>query len=381
MSFPENNPGSPSEGAYGSYGSNATGAARRLSMSRRNLVLVVLTAVLVVAIALMSVIKVPVAILRPGPATDTLGKVDGKEVISIVGAQTYPTSGALDFTTVSIAGGPNYPVSVLEYLQAKFVDKNAEIEPEEMWFPKNVSGDQIKQQNAADMTDSQETAEVVAMRAAGYKVPEKVLVGAVAEKAPAGDALKVNDELIKVNGKQVTDLASVHAAMGTVKAGATVPVELKRAGRTMTVQARTGAQDGRAIFGIGLNPEYTMPFEVKVNAGNVGGPSAGMMFTLAIYDKITPGALTGGKKVAGTGTMNELGEVGPIGGVQHKMVGAKNAGATYFLAPASDCGEVVGHEPKGMTVVKVSTFAEALAVMPKIAAGQTSGLPSCSPTN
>lgn len=351
-------------------------------MSTRNIVLVAFTILLVVAVALLSLIKVPVAILRPGPATNTLGKVDGKDVISVVDAQTYPTSGALDFTTVSIAGGPNYPVSVLEYLQARFLDKNAEIDPEEQWFPKNVSGAQINQQNAADMTDSQETAEVVAMRAAGHKVPEKVLVGVVADKAPVGDALKVNDQLVTVNGKQVSDLASVHDAMATVKAGATVPVVVVRSGRTVTVQARTAAaQDGRAVFGIGLNPEYTMPFQVKVNAGNVGGPSAGMMFTLAIYDKITPGALTGGKKVAGTGTMNELGEVGPIGGVRHKMVGAKQAGATYFLAPAADCNEVVGHVPQGMTVVKVGTFKEALAVMPKIAAGQTNGLPACTAGN
>lgn len=347
-------------------------------MSRRNIVLIALAIFLVVAIALMSVIKVPVAILRPGPATNTLGQVDGKEVISVVGQQTYPTSGALDFTTVSIAGGPNYPVSVLEYLQARFLDKNAEIDPEEDWFPKNVTGAQIQQQNAADMTDSQETAEVVAMRQAGHKVPEKILVGMVAEKAPAGDALKVKDQLLSVAGKPVSDLASVHDAMATVKAGSTVPVVVDRAGRKLTVQARTAAaSDGRAVFGISLDPQYTMPFEVKVNAGNVGGPSAGMMFTLAIYDKITPGAMTGGKKVAGTGTINELGEVGPIGGVRHKMVGAKDAGATYFLAPAADCNEVVGHEPKGMTVVKVATIAEAIRVMPKIAAGQTTGLPSC----
>lgn len=351
---------------------------RRTGLSRRNILLIALTVLLVVAIAAMSLIKVPVVILRPGPATDTLGKVDGKEVISIHGTKSYPTTGSLDFTTVSIAGGPNYPVSVIEYLQARFLDSDAQIDPEEAWFPKNVTGEQVKKQNAADMTDSQETAEVVAMRAAGFTVPQKVLVGVVAENAPVGKALQVDDQLIKVNGTPVSDLASVHAAMDDVKAGATVPVEVRRGGRTLTVQAKTAAADsGRAVFGIGLNPEYTMPFEVKVNAGDVGGPSAGMMFTLAIYDKITPGAMTGGKKIAGTGTINEMGEVGPIGGIQHKMIGAKDAGADYFLAPASDCNEVVGHEPSGMTVVKVATFKGALAVMPKIAKGETAGLPKC----
>lgn len=357
---------------------SAQSTAGRRGLSFRNILLIAATVLVVIAIALMSIIKVPVVILRPGPATDTLGKVDGKDVIAIQGAKTYPTSGSLDFTTVSLAGGPNYPVSVIEYLQAKFLDKNAQIEPEEAWFPKDVSGDQIKQKNAADMTDSQETAEVVAMRSAGFTVPQKVLVGMIAEGAPVGKALVVKDQLLSIAGKKVTDLASVHAAMDGVKPGSSVPVQVLRGGKTVSVSAKTAAaQNGRAVFGIGLDPEYTMPFEVKVNAGNVGGPSAGMMFTLAIYDKITPGAMTGGKKIAGTGTINEMGEVGPIGGVRHKMVGAKDAGVGYFLAPASDCDEVVGHEPDGVTVIKVASLKEALAVMPKIAKGETTGFPAC----
>lgn len=347
------------------------------SMSRRNKILIALTVLLVVAIALMSIIKVPVAILRPGPATNTLGQVDGKDVISISGTETYPTSGALDFTTVSMAGGPNYPVSVLEYLQAKFFESDAEIDPESMWFPKGVTGKQVEQQNTADMTDSQQTAEVVAMRAAGLTVAQKILVGAIADNAPVGTTLKLKDQLVSVNGAKVTDLASVHTAMNAVKAGSTVAVVLIRDGRTMTVQAKTGENNGRAVFGIALDPQYTMPFQVTVNAGNVGGPSAGMMFTLAIYDKITPGSLTGGKRVAGTGTIAEDGTVGPIGGITHKMLGAKRAGATYFLAPAADCNEVVGHVPSGMTVIKVSTVQEAIAVMPRIAQGETTGFPAC----
>lgn len=348
-------------------------------VSRRNKWLIGLVVVTILALALMSIIKVPVVILRAGAATDTLGQDDGKPVIQISGAQTYPTSGALNFTTVAVAGGPAYPVSVLDYLQAKFFDGDAQIDDEEKWFPKNITGQEVKKQNAADMTNSQRTAEVVAIRKSGRTVPERVLVGVVAEQAPSGSALRVKDQLLSLNGSKVTDLASVHKAMESVKPGDSVKVELLRGGKRTTVQAKTAAAQGsgRAVFGIGLAPEYDMPFQVKVNTGEVGGPSAGMMFALAIYDKITPGALTGGKKVAGSGTIDETGAVGPIGAVKHKMLGAKRAGATYFLASSSNCDEVVGNEPSGMTVVKVNTIDDALAAMPRIAKGETKGLPTC----
>ncbi|GAB3586451.1 YlbL family protein [Calidifontibacter terrae] len=356
----------------------ATATAKPEGVSTRNIVLLAITATLVVLIAALNFIHVPYAILRPGPATNTLGQRDNKEIISISGVSTYPTSGSLDFTTVSLAGGPNYPVSVWDYLHAKFLEKNAEIDPQEMWFPKGVTGKQVQQQNTADMVDSQETAEVVALRKAGKTVPERVLIGLVDPKAPSGTALKVKDQLVSVNGTEVSDLATVHDAMAKVTPGATVALVVLRAGKQVAVQAKTAkSTDGRAVLGIGLDPTYTLPAKVSVNVGDVGGPSAGMMFTLAIYDKITPGALTGGQKVAGTGTISEDGSVGPIGGIAHKMVGAKDAGATYFLAPASDCDEVVGNIPKGMTVVKVATVDEALAAMKKIATGARTGMPAC----
>ncbi len=359
-------------------GATGTATDLRPGISKRNVVLVAIAAVVVVVVATLSFVHVPYAILRPGPATNTLGQRDGKDLISISGTQTYPTKGSLDFTTVSLAGGPNYPVSVWDYLHAKYLEKDAEIDPEEMWFPKGVSGKQVQQQNTADMVDSQETAEVVALRKAGKTVPEKILIGIVDPKAPSGKALHVKDQLLSLNGAPVSDLASVHTAMAKVKPGETVQVVLSRAGKKLTVAAKTGkSSDGRAVLGIGLDPTYTLPAKVTVNVGDVGGPSAGMMFTLAIYDKITPGALTGGQQVAGTGTISEDGTVGPIGGIAHKMVGAKRVGATYFLAPASDCDEVVGNIPKGMTVVKVSTIDEALAAMKKIATGARTGLPAC----
>jgi PDZ domain-containing protein len=102
-----------------------------------------------------------------------------------------------------------------------------------------------------------------------------------------------------------------------------------------------------------------------------------MMFALAVYDKLTPGALTGGAKIAGTGTIDSVGAVGKIGGIQQKLVGAKRGGATWFLAPAGNCDEVVGHIPDGLNVVKVASFVQARDAVEAIAAKHTASLPRC----
>jgi PDZ domain-containing protein len=134
---------------------------------------------------------------------------------------------------------------------------------------------------------------------------------------------------------------------------------------------------GRTAIGVLLGVEHDFPVKVTINAGDVGGPSAGLMFALAIYDKLTPGSLTGDHAIAGTGTIDEQEQVGPIGGIRQKLEGARGAGSDYFLAPAANCPEVVGHVPDGLQVVKVATFDEAVSAVEAIARGQASGLPHC----
>lgn len=348
------------------------------SLSGRNLWLLILAVVVVIAVAALNLIHVPKVIMRPGPVTNTLGKTGNTPVIEVKGAKTYPTSGALDFTTVSMAGGPQYPVSVMDWLRAKYLDDDAEIYPEDIWFPQGATSQQVQQQSTAEMTNSQQTAEVVAMRAAGVTVPESVKVVQLQPGAAAQGTLKAQDVLTELNGHKITSLKSVSTVMAKVKAGTTVPVTVKRGSTTLHLKVPTSAgDDGHAVFGIAISPSYQFPYQVKVNAGDVGGPSAGTMFTLAIYDLLTPGALTGGHKIAGTGTMSEDGSVGPIGGIREKMLGAKRAGAKFFLAPNSDCNEAKGHVPAGLTVIKVDNLQEALAAVKKVAAGKTSGFAGC----
>jgi PDZ domain-containing protein len=131
--------------------------------------------------------------------------------------------------------------------------------------------------------------------------------------------------------------------------------------------------------------EYTFPFDVTIRLDDVGGPSAGLMFSLGVLDKLTPENITGGRKIAGTGTIDSAGQVGPIGGIRQKMFGARNAGADYMFVPAANCAEAAGHVPSGIRAFKVTTLDDALTALKVIAEPDTSvtrateldALPTC----
>lgn len=354
----------------------AANRPKRPGLGRRNLVLLVIGVLVVVAIALLNVIHLPVAILRPGPVQNIFGSIGSKPVLEVHGVPTYPTSGTLDFTTVSMAGGPQYPVSVMEWIGAHF-DSNAEIDPASEWFVQGVSGKQVQQQNTAEMTNAQTTARAVALRAAGITVPETISIAYIAPKSPAGGVLRTGDLIDSINGTPTHRLDTIHQVMAKVAPGSSVTMQVTRHGAKRTLRVPTTDNNGQAVFGIGIEPKYDFRARIKINVGQVGGPSAGTMLALAIYDKITPGKLTGGKRFAGTGTISEDGTVGPIGGIRQKMAGAKNAGAKYFLAPGSDCDQARGHVPDGLTVIRIDTFQQAISVIEKVAAGHAAGLPSC----
>ena len=129
------------------------------------------------------------------------------------------------------------------------------------------------------------------------------------------------------------------------------------------------------VIGVQVQEQYKFPFTVKFSVGDIGGPSAGMMFALGIIDKLTPMNLTGGKFIAGTGEITAAGQVQPIGGIQQKMVGARDAGATVFLTPAANCADTAGAVPAGLRIVKVSTLSQAITDLEALKAGKA--VPSC----
>jgi Lon-like protease len=344
------------------------------------------TAVVVVFLVLLigalgTLIRLPYAVMSPGPINNVLGTTthsDGTttDLIVISGHESYPTTGSLDFTTVRINGGPGYPVNVWAVLGA-WLDPRQDVYPVDVIFPPQQTAEQVQQENTAEMVDSQQEATAVALREAGFTVTEKVSIAAVSADAPSGTTFQPGDVLVSIGGTDVTSADTARAAIQKASPGSTVDVVVDRGGTKVALKAKTGASGGRTILGVVLKIDFQFPFSVSIDAGNVGGPSAGLMFSLGIYDKVTNGALTGGQNIAGTGTIDSSGKVGPIGGIRQKLVGARQGGAGYFLAPADNCDEVRGAVPDGLQAIKVATFDEAKDAVDKIAAGDTKSLPAC----
>ena len=309
---------------------------------------------------------------EPGPVYNTLGntQVDAKTVpvLSISGAKTYPTSGALDMLTVNIDGDPSNRPNWSEIVTA-YLDPSKAITPiDEIYAPQETI-EQSNKEGAAEMVDSQQQATAAALFEQHIPFTSTVTVDSTQKGSPAAAALRAGDILRTVNGKTFVDADQLHQFVvdnGTDKA---ITVAFTRKGVAHSAEITPEATKSGPFLGVGLVEKYTFPFPVKVQLQDVGGPSAGMMFALGIIDKLTPGELNGGKHVAGTGTISAYGVVGAIGGIRQKLYGARAAGATYFLAPASNCNEVRGHIPSGLTVYATSTLHQSVADLKAIASG------------
>ncbi len=367
----------PPDGRYAEGPGPETPDPRRPSRLSSALLTVMFLLLALAAVAVF--IPLPYVVFKPGPVTNTLGQIDGKPVIEVTdGTRTYPTSGALDFTTVRIAGGPGYKVTAYDLMEA-WLSRDQAIYKESLVYPPQLTETQVEQENETMMTDSQQVASAIALRALGMTVPERVMVAGLSTGSPAEGTLETGDVILAVDGTDITNPTQLQKAVRAHQPGESLRMTIRRDGSTKTVTTTTGSdENGNTIIGILLGLSYDLPVDVVVNAGHVGGPSAGMMFTLGIYDTLTPGALTGGKKIAGTGTMQTDGTVGAIDGIAQKMAGARGAGAGWFLAPDANCGDVVGHVPDGLHVVRVHTFDDALGAVEHIADGDTGGLPACS---
>jgi len=346
-------------------------------LSRHTVFLLVAVFVGIVLGAVMGLIHLPYAILQPGPVTNTLGNgPEGKPLITVAGKPGYPTTGALDFTTVAVLGGPRNPVNGWDMIGG-LLDRTKAVVREDALFPKGVTSKEVDHESAAEMANSQQEAIAVALRGLGQKVPEVVSIAELTKDSPARGVLLPGDVVVSIDGRSVDTPAAVRAAVRAHKPGQRAVFTVRRGGRERMLTVATIDSAGRAVVGVLLRTAFAFPTKVSINAGDVGGPSAGMMFSLAVYDKLTPGSLTGGAKIAGTGTIDSAGTVGPIGGIRQKLVGASRGGATWFLVPAGNCDEVVGHIPEGLKVFKVGTFTQARDAVQAIAAKRTTALATC----
>lgn len=324
-------------------------------------------------------LPVPYVVDSPGPAINTIGTFRDQRLIEVSGHETYPTSGELALTTVYLSGGPGKNLSFFQALTA-WVDPDQDVTPRELMYPRGTSGAAVQQQSEQAMASSQEAAVAAALGQLGIAYGQELHVEGVAEGAPAAGSLEDGDILRSVNGRAITDISVLREALQD-SAGAPVRLEIERRGEpvSVSVPARPAA-DGQYQLGIYLSTDFEFPFEVRIQLDNVGGPSAGLMFALGIMDTLTPGEMTGGRNIAGTGTIDAAGNVGPIGGIPQKLQGARAEGAEYFLAPQANCQQAAGRVPEGLTVIGVATLADAEAALRSIAAGgDPAELPGCGP--
>ncbi len=333
-----------------------------------------LTAVLLVVLLLM---PVPYAVNSPGPTLDTLGSHDDAALITIDGAETYDSTGELRLTTVSTTGGPGYPTSVLGAL-AGWVARDRQVLPVEAVFPQDATQEQLDEQNEAQMVSSQENATVAALEELGYTVPVTLTVHEAVEGTGAAGVVEAGDVLLSVDGEPLASYGQLIDLLAETDPGTTVTLGVRRDGADLDLDVVTGEREGGGSqLGVFIDPTFEPPVDVDIQIDRIGGSSAGTMFALGIIDKLTPEDEAAGEVIAGTGTMDLNGAVGPIGGIRQKMAGALRDGASWFLAPAGNCGDVVGHVPDGLTVVRVGTLHEAREAVEAIGAGEAADLPTC----
>lgn len=349
------------------------------------------TLILIALLCAGVLITVPYSEMSPGPTVNTLGKVDGEPVLQISGHPTYKTSGNLNMTTVRVTGA-DYKMNLVEAVYG-WLAHDSVIVPHDTLYPGGKTEEQSTQENAEEFSQSQESAKVAALTELGIPVSPRVVVSTVIKGSPAQGKLHAGDVIKAVDGTAVKQPEDVAKLVTKHKPGENVTFTVipaktaaaaEKAGKQpegtekITITTKKAPKENRAIVGIQAGTDHTFPFEIDIKLADVGGPSAGLMFSLGIVDKLTPGQLTGGKFIAGTGTIDDQGKVGPIGGINMKLVGARDAGARYFLTPDDNCRAAASDTPSRLTLVKVKTIDDAKKSLEKIRTGDTAGLPSCS---
>ena len=344
-------------------------------MSRRSLTLLIASVGTAVAIAVSVLVPVPYVILGPGPTLNTLGKDSaGHPLITISGHPVYPTNGHLNLVTVSYQGCAGNRFNIFTALVA-WLNPHQAVVPEGEICPAGQTQKQTQEQDTQEMTSSQQTATAAALTQLHIPYSTEVVVVLPERGFPAYGVLKAGDVITAVDGQPVTGPASLTKLISAHPPGSTLTLTITRSGQSHQVQVGTRESGGHPVMGVQITQEYKFPFQVTISVGDIGGPSAGMMFALGIIDKLTKLSLTSGRFIAGTGEITASGQVQPIGGIQQKMVGARNAGATIFLTPAANCADAKGAVPAGLRLVKVSTLNQAVTYLEALKAGKS--VPSC----
>lgn len=327
----------------------------------------------ILIITLGLVVRLPYYVMSPGSSRPT------EELISVTGAETYETDGAIDFLTVSLRQAT--PIEAL----AAWVNPDLDLTPEEDILGKQTP-DQNRDLNLRLMSDSKDAAQYQALTRLGYAVESNgtgAVIAAVVEGGPSASVLVPGDVIVAVNGTPISfsqELINVISvtAPGTAITLKVEPFDPQRDGArpAREVEVVIGARESdpsKGFLGVSTftrDLSFTFPVQIVIDSGRVGGPSAGLAFTLGILDVMTPGSLTGGLKVSSTGTIALDGTVGPIGGMHQKVMASRRAGVDLMLVPASEVDEARKYAGN-LRIEPVGTLDDALAVLTTVGGGNS----------
>jgi Lon-like protease len=318
----------------------------------------------------------PFVTYEPGLTVDVLDDPDGQEIIQIDGHKTYRDDGELRLTTVYVTR-PESDVNLLQLMEG-WISTDDAVYPKRAVYPRGETDESSQKESAVEMVASQDAAIAVALHEMGVDFETFAKVVTVGDGTPAAGKIEVGDRVVTVNGRGFRSTEEVIRAVDQTPVGEDVDFGIVRDGKEQTVTVTPELQDGTPQAGIATQLGFRFPFDVSVGIDDqIGGPSAGLMFSLGIYDTLTPGSLTDGEVIAGTGTIAPSGKVGPIGGIQQKIAAARETGAKLFLVPADNCREALGATNGDMRLVRAATMHDVVDSLETWADDPDADLPSC----
>ena len=357
-------PPEPPSGEPGPSGSSPP--PRRRPWAGRIVIGVVL--VLIVGVIASNFVNLPYYAIAPGSAR----RVDDLVQVSDA-SKAYKHQGEVLFTTVSL-----YRVKPFDAIESWF-DHDIDLVPEKQILG-SAKPSELNQINLQEMTDSKEVAVAVALRRMGVKEQGSgTAITSVGEKVPASGHLAKGDVITAIDGRPTPLSQDAVDVIRSHKPGEMSELTVQDStgkARTEAIQYGENPETHVAYLGVTLTTKddhFDLPYTVKIDSGQVGGPSAGLAFTLEVIDTLTPGDLTGGRKVAVTGTISSDGTVGEVGGVPQKTAAVRKAGAKYFLVPAAEYDQAKKRAGNSVTVIPVATLEQALSALHNLG-GDTTAL-------
>lgn len=334
-------------------------------------------------------LPMPYLVAAPGAIVNTTGDLEGEPVIEVAGTDSYEhDEGSLSMVTVQYAGGPEHRLNFFTVVTSWLSSRDA-VMPEELLFPADRSPEEVSERQSVQMNDSQTEATAAALNQLDMDFEAAPVIAEAVEGMPAEGQVEPEDIVLEVDGEAVPvqsekgETAAVGSGavvemVGDREPGDPVTLLLERDGEEVEVELETEeGEDGSAAVGVLIADDMDFPFDVDITVGQIGGPSAGMMFALGIMDRLSEDGITGGAEIAGSGTITADGEVGGVSGIPQKMVSAENAGAEYFFVASESCSQVAQSAAHGeLDVVAVDTLDGAVDALETIRDGGDE-LPRC----